>query len=264
MKLYICAIFCFLTSVLPAYAKPTPADAEKLYKAGKYTEAVLAYDSIMKSDGTSAQLLFNMGNAYVKSDKLGAAMVCYQQAHALAPSNSTINDNIEYISGKIEDRNKAKLGGKNKSVTPDSPSFMKSVERKIASNVSADVWGYLAIASFIILLGGVALYIFTANVLMRKIGFFGALVFLALTVMFNVFTFVARSYWSQRNECVITSYEATILPSPNSEAKSEVTPLVEGTLLELIPEEDTPKGWVKVKLNSSFIGYLPENDVVAL
>jgi thioredoxin-like negative regulator of GroEL len=74
MKLYICAIFCFLTSVLPAYAKPTPADAEKLYKAGKYTEAVLAYDSIMKSDGTSAQLLFNMGNAYVKSDKLGAAI----------------------------------------------------------------------------------------------------------------------------------------------------------------------------------------------
>lgn len=266
MKRYILlSIFSLLTVVYAlAGNNKAVAQAASFYKNGKYAEAIALYDSIMKKDGSSAQLLFNMGNAYVKSDKLGMAMVCYQQAHALAPANSTITNNINYLSDKIEDRNKAKLGGKNYDVTAESPSFLKSITIKISNGVSPDVWGYAAIAAFILLLGGIALYIFSANVLRRKIGFFGAILCLFFTVLFNIFTFVSRSYWNHRNECVVTAYEATILPEAKADAKAEVTPLVEGTILQVVSDNATPKGWIKVKLNSTFIGYLQESDVVVL
>jgi tetratricopeptide (TPR) repeat protein len=266
MKRYILLSIFTLLTVAYAIAgnNKAIAQAAAFYKDGKYAEAISLYDSIMKKEGSSAQLLFNMGNAYVKSDKLGMAMVCYQQAHALAPANSIITNNINYLSDKIEDRNKAKLGGKNYDVSAESPSFMKSVSLKISNGVSPDAWGYAAIAAFILLLAGIALYIFSANVLSRKVGFFGAIICLFFTVLFNLFTFVSRSYWTHRNECVVTAYEATILPEAKEDAKAEVTPIVEGTLLQVISDDATPKGWIKVKLNATFVGYLQQSQVVVL
>lgn len=269
MKRYILIIFILLfaggIANIHAAGANSASRAAAYYNKGDYAKAIEIYDSIIKSDGASAQLLFNMGNAYVRLNKLGEGMVCYQKAQARQPSNNIIRENINYITDKISDRNKAKLEGKNVNVMPDDLTGLNMIGHRIWSRVSPSLWGWLAIAAFLIMIVGVSFYLFSQNVKLRKVGFFGGIVCLVLTVVLNVFTFLGRDYWLHRNECVIMSYEATLLPEPDKKAKPQVTPLVSGTVLQVIERDvyDSP-GWVKVRLNSNFIGYLPKSEIVEL
>ena len=62
--------------------------ANKLYNDDQYAEAAEAYLQISKN-GVSANLLFNLGNAYFKADQLGRSMAAYHRALQLAPVSYT-------------------------------------------------------------------------------------------------------------------------------------------------------------------------------
>ncbi len=58
----------------------TPNDVfnrgNELYRAGKYQEAAKEYESIIKQGKSSAELYFNLGNAYYRDRQLARAILC--------------------------------------------------------------------------------------------------------------------------------------------------------------------------------------------
>lgn len=238
--------------------------ADNLYKTGNYQQAAILYDSIIKTDGMSAALLFNLGNTYVKLDKLGLAMVCYQKARAIAPSNKTISNNVLYVESKVQDRNRALQKDKNINVEPENLPLIKELEQKISSHTSSDTWGICALISFALLIAALILYFFTTNILTRKIGFFSALILLAITILLNVCAFVAKNYWTNTGKCVIITKEVALKETPDNDAKQVSSPLVEGTVLRIINDNQPHEDWQKVELNSYYSGYIPQSDIVML
>ena len=73
--------------------------ANKLYNDDQYAEAAEAYLQISKN-GVSANLLFNLGNAYFKADQLGRSMAAYHRALQLAPRDSDIKMNLSFAQQK--------------------------------------------------------------------------------------------------------------------------------------------------------------------
>ncbi len=81
----------------------TPAAAQRgiveqgnqAYQAGDYAAAVSAYEAVLSAGFESADLHYNLGNAYFKSGDLGRAILEWERAERLAPTDSDIEANLE-------------------------------------------------------------------------------------------------------------------------------------------------------------------------
>lgn len=238
----------------------TLADADSAYMAQNYERAISLYNDIIDEEGTSASLLFNLGNAYYQAGDYGHAMLCYQRARRLDPSQEEIASNISYLQSRVDDANKAEQKGKRLKTGADEPSFFQSVHSVVAKERGSDHWALLGATSFILFICCVALYIFSRMVAVRKTGFFGGIIFIGLTVMFLIFAFMgARAYHSE-SEGVMTAFKSTLLTEPGKnpeEGKGAV--LTKGTTVQVLSEETDAEGhvtWYKVRLNSDYIGWV--------
>lgn len=265
MRSIITISFIFFAVMLTSADTGNVAQADSLYNKGDFLTALQLYEQTDKLDGSSLELLFNMGNAAVKANRYGTAMVAYQRAASIAPGNTSVHHNIEYLMSKIDDRNNAKLGGKKGDMTMNRLSGPAALWQKITTHVNPDTWGWLALISFVLMLGGVLAYFLAGNVMVRKIGFFTAIVCIVLSAVLNIFTYSARHHWSDRQQCVVTAFDASIRPKPDKDAKPDYPEIVAGTLLGTPqPETVAPAGWVYVRLNSTVAGWIKADDITVL
>ncbi len=257
----VAAIFLATFSTIAAHAATTLAEADSAYSRGEYAEAVAAYKSIGAEHGWSSQLYCNLGNAFARGGDYGNALVNYLRALRLDPHNAQANNNVKYIETKVYDSNRAELKGKKMTVDPDSPSFFSNVKKFIVRDHLSDTWAVWAAACFVIFVACAAIYIFTRNVLLRKIGFFGGFVFLGLSVIAIAFAFTAAGYKS--NEGAVTAAKTRLRSEASASAKENPVPLNRGTrmvVLDSVPVHGVKAQWYKVRLNSDFIGWIPADE----
>lgn len=239
------------------------AEADKLYNAGEYAKAIPIYEEVMEINGVSAPLLYNLGNACFKAGDFGKATLAYERALRLDPGNSTIKNNLSYLRTRIEDQNKAETRGRKLTVTPDAPSFFAGVYSNITKETSSNYWALFAAFAFVLVVGSVALYMFTTNVNARKVGFFGALFFLGFCIIFLIFSFAAAKEYYSKDEGIITAYKVELRTEPATDAKVSTTPLHSGTRLSVLDTREDDKGktaWYKVRLNSELLGWIEAKD----
>ena len=70
-----------------------------LYSAGKYAEAVAAYESQVRRGADSANLFYNLGDAYQRIGNRGRAILNFQRALLLEPSHAEAAANLAFIGG---------------------------------------------------------------------------------------------------------------------------------------------------------------------
>lgn len=264
LKFLIIAITLVIGTALSfAQENATLGNAQKAYEAGEFAKAAGIYEEIAKSQGVSAALYANMGNAYAKAGDYGHAFLCYERSLYLNPSDKEVRNNRAYILSKIEDGNKANAKGKKISVVADSPSFFSKVGDFIKHSHTSNTWAVWGGISFILLCGCIAVYFFRQEILLRKIGFFGGFGMAFLTVIFLWFAFASAKAVSTHDQGVVMGYKVTLLAEPFSSAKPSSIPLERGTKLDVIEiekgKENNPE-WYKVRLNSDIVGWIPAND----
>lgn len=264
-KRYIITVIVLSTSLIRMSGSEISA-ADSAYLAGDYRTAAEIYNRVIEEQGTTAALLYNMGNAYVQLDDYGKAMLCYQRAKKLDPSNKLIASNIAYVQEKVADGNKAQQKGSKKKVEEDTPNFFQGVHTTIAENHSSNLWAGWACTFFLLFSGCGALYLFSSNVLLRKVGFFGGFSFLGLCMIFLVCAYSSAQAAESHDYGVVMAYKADLQTEPREageETENEGT-LTWGTKVRIISEETDAEGnvtWYKVRLNSDYIGWLPSADV---
>lgn len=257
--LYIIAALLF---ALPVSAD-TLSEAAAAYRGGKYAEAARLYDKVIAEKGTSGPLLCNLGNAYVKAGDYGHAMLAYSRAYRIDPSNGEVRDNIRYVQSKVADKNASELKGKKLSVEPDDASFLSAVGKSLTQGVSSNVWAVWSAILFVLFIGCAAAYLFTRTVIFRKIGFFGGIGTLALSIIFLLLSFASASAANNRNEGVIIGYKVPLRTDPELTAKTSPFPLTRGTVMSVLDSVpgDADKGkWYKVRLNSDYVGWISATD----
>ena len=260
---------CGLLVTLHMQGNPTVSEADSAYLAGNYSKAIELYNGVAEEYGVSASLLFNLGNAYLQEDDYGNAMLCYQQAKKLDPSNKHINTNLTYLSGKIEDANKAEQKGKRKKVTEDTPNFFQSIHTTVAENTSSNTWAGWAAATFLLFAGCVCLYLFNSNVMLRKTGFFGGFILLGISMICLVCAYSAAAVSQNHEYGVILTYKTPLMtePTKNSNTEKNEGVLTRGTKIRIISEETDAEGnvsWYKVRLNSDYIGWVEAKDLAII
>jgi tetratricopeptide (TPR) repeat protein len=76
--------------------------ANKLYDEGKFSDAANGYEQILQSGSVSPSLLFNYGNAEFKSGRVGRAIAAFRKAAQLAPRDSDVRANLEFVRNQVQ------------------------------------------------------------------------------------------------------------------------------------------------------------------
>jgi tetratricopeptide (TPR) repeat protein len=86
--------------------KPTAIlqQAKQDYLQGKYTQAVLAYESLIAAGYDDPGLCFNLGNACSRAGKMGKAVLYYEKALASKPNDEAVLTNLELVRGELTDQ----------------------------------------------------------------------------------------------------------------------------------------------------------------
>ena len=75
------------------------ARGNRLYAEGKFSEAAAAYEDQAHRGNDSANLFYNLGDAYQRLGKRGRAILNYQRALVLEPTHAEAAANLAFIGG---------------------------------------------------------------------------------------------------------------------------------------------------------------------
>lgn len=71
-------------------------DGTEAYRNGDWPAAVAAFESLAEAGVDNGQLFYNIGNAYLKNDDLGHAMLWYERALKRIPDDPDLRFNHDY------------------------------------------------------------------------------------------------------------------------------------------------------------------------
>jgi tetratricopeptide (TPR) repeat protein len=102
-------VFLLLFAVLRAF--PCGADtntrsflsALESYKNGDYPAAVAGFSAIAETGVRNGKLFYNLGNAYLKNNDLGRAILWYERALKLIPGDPDLKFNLVYARSLAKD-----------------------------------------------------------------------------------------------------------------------------------------------------------------
>lgn len=241
MKMFIIIALALLPLSASAITKQN-ADAE--YQKKNYQQAIIDYQELLKK-GVSADIYYNLGNAYYRTDNITQALLAYERAHLLSPGDGDIRFNLEMARSKTIDK-----------ITPESEMFFVTWYKALVNLMSVDGWAYLAIVSLIIVIIGMLVYLFGPSIRAKRAGFYGCVFFIVLFVLSNIFAFQQRSLLMNRTGAIIISPSVTVKTGPSANSSDSFV-IHEGTRVDILDKSlanwrsirlaDGREGWITTK-----------------
>ena len=78
-----------------SFAQTPSAEAEELFRAGKFANALSVYEEALKTNPDDAYIYYNIGNCYFKMGSVGHAVANYYRAFKLNPRDGDIRHNLD-------------------------------------------------------------------------------------------------------------------------------------------------------------------------
>lgn len=238
-------MFCFTS--LQIFASENLLDAaNKLYMSQQYEEASKAYENVLKNGNTSVEVFYNLGNAYYKTGDFTKAILNYERAKKIKPSDEDILFNIAIANQKTIDK-----------IEPAPKVFyQKWWDDYVASSTpgSKSIFGVVFI--WLAAITG-TFYIFSRKYQVKKISFILSFLFLFAGLFFVLVA-------SQQHAMAVNQKEAIILPdnvyvkSSPDDKSTNLFMLHTGTKIELI---DELQGWKKIKIPNGNVGWLKDSTI---
>lgn len=253
------SIISVLTAILTATgisAATLDQKADSAYAEDNFAEAAELYREIISTEGSSPELLYNLGNCYYRLGEPGKAIVSYERALRIDPTFADARTNLEFVNSRIVDR------------PGERGSFMSNTFDRAATSQSANSWAWIAFGLFVLTAGGIALYLFAENVALRKTGFFGAGGLFILFAATLVLAFRGRSISTDRDVAVITVPSVILSTSPREpkDRNEEAMLLHEGSKMRILDSisaqnDSTGLKWFDVQVDNAHRAWIKSTAV---
>lgn len=237
----------FVVTLLLEFLNPlsgfalTKEIADSCYRQGNYQQAISDYKALLRQ-GVSSDLYYNLGNAYYRSDSLAQAILNYERAYRLSPSDADVKFNLQFARSKTIDK-----------ITPESDNFFVALYRDVVTFANVDTWASWSIGSIVVALVLMLCYLFASPLWLRKTGFFGSAAFLAVFVFSTLFAW-QQKYWLQHGcGAIVMSPSINVKAIPEDKSPDAFV-IHEGTRVDII--DDGLKGWKQVELGDGREGWI--------
>lgn len=239
-------LFILNTSFLSAQTV-SKSVADSAYANEDYTEAARIYQSLIDSLGESAVLYYNLGNCYYRQDSIARAILNYERARLLDPTDNDLAFNLELARTKTVDK-----------VAPANDMFFVTLFRSLVLSMTVRGWKMLGIGAFVLMLICIAVYLFAPVLTAKKVGFTVAILLLIVCVFANIAAAQQRSQINHRTGAILMSPSAVVKSTPSASG-IDLFILHEGTHVQII--DDTMREWVEVRMSDGKEGWLQRSEI---
>ncbi len=246
------ALLVALFSVLlaPLLAQGTNAtttfnEANNLYTAGKYRDALALYTALDSLGYQSGELCYNLGNTYYKLGQIGKAILYYEKAKRFIEGDEDLQTNLALALARTKDK------------IPELPKFfLEALLERLLNVFSLGMLGFFVL---LFLYGTAAIFIFQ----LRDLFGFNSLVgqifkyaFLALFSLSLILFVLKSSRLATHREAIVLTPVVNLKSEPR-EQSTTISVIHEGLKVEISRKESE---WLEVKLPDGTKGWIERRD----
>lgn len=215
--------------------------SNELYKKGEYQAAVVGYEVILAAWEESAELYYNLGNAYYKQNKIAPAIYNYEKALQFDPDNADIKNNLAFAEQKRFDK-----------ITPLPKPGLGGLVQTWAGGYHYDSWAWGAVVFAFLALITFAGYYLLKKEKHKRIFFAG----LCLSVLLFIVSMASAAFLysaaAEDNPAIVFSTTANVKTDPDKEAEDAFI-IHEGTKVQV---GDMGGDWAKIRLEDNREGWI--------
>ena len=217
------------------------------YSAGQWAEALQDWSDVAATGLRSKELYYNLGNAYFKTGETAQAVLNYERALRLDPSDADVRYNLEFARAMTQDR------------IDEVPEFiLKTWIRKIGYWMSSDAWAVLSLVFLALTLALVLLFLLGPTAGMRRTGFFAGIATLLLSLAAFGFARSQKADAERHDEAIVMRPVSSVTSSPSSDAAKSLFILHEGTKVKVL---DEVSGYKDIELADGRRGWIASGDI---
>lgn len=217
------------------------------YSAGQWAEALQDWSDVAATGLRSKELYYNLGNAYFKTGETAQAVLNYERALRLDPSDADVRYNLEFARAMTQDR------------IDEVPEFiLKTWIRKIGYWMSSDAWAVLSLVFLAMTLALVLLFLLGPTAGMRRTGFFAGIATLLLSLAAFGFARSQKADAERHDEAIVMRPVSSVTSSPSSDAAKSLFILHEGTKVKVL---DEVSGYKDIELADGRRGWIASGDI---
>ena len=237
-------LLCLCTKM--SGATMTKEYADDAFAKGNYQLAIKTYNQLLKKT-PSAEIYYNLGNAYYRIDNIPQAIIAYERASLILPADADIQHNLSVARTKTID----KIQQRKKTIIEAGWSAFRNM-------FNTDTWAWISICSLILLVMLTLTYLFSTKILIRQAGFIGAIICLMTFVISIICGYCQYSDLHNSTGAVVIKSACQVKKSPEPRS-ADATIIHEGTHLTII--DSSINGWYEVIVDDGTEGWIQKDNV---
>ncbi len=216
--------------------------ANTAYSMEQYDKAIKLYEQIIQNGTYTWELYFNLGSAYYKDGQIGRAILNYERALRLDPSNEDIEHNLAVVNAQTKDR------------IESVPRFLLfDALANLRDSMRPNSWVAFTIVFFVL-----TVIVFVIWYTRRRTILIGVLTVLGwFTIISYGFAHSAYSRVAGSNEAVVLNTASVVRSSPNITGK-ELFILHSGTKVDV---ENRNDNYTEIEIASGAKGWILSQDI---
>lgn len=217
------------------------------YTAGDYASALKDWEAVQSAGLMSRELYYNLGNAYFKSGEIAPAILWYERALRLDPSDADVRYNLEFARSQTQDR-----------IEEVPEIFFEAWGHKMCYLLSSNTWAVLSLVFLAITVALALLFLLGSTSGRRRLGFFAGIVTLLLALLGWDFAQWQRTEARQQNRAIVMRPVSSVKSSPSADTAKDLFILHEGTSVKVL---DNVSGYTNIEIADGRQGWLPSKDI---
>ena len=217
------------------------------YTAGDWAKAAENWSDVAATGLRSKELYYNLGNACFKTGETARAILYYERALRMDPSDKDVRYNLEFARNLTQDR------------IDEVPEFiLKTWIRKISYGLSSNAWAVLSLLLLAAALGLLLLFLLGASAGIRRTGFFTGLSALLLALLCWGFARGQKADAERHDTAIVMRPVTSVTSSPSADAAKSLFILHEGTKVKVL---DEVSGFSDIELADGRRGWIATGDI---
>lgn len=218
-------------------------DGNKAYAAAKFPEAIKNYEQALKVQD-AADIHYNLGNAFYRTNQLGLAIVHYEKALKLKPDFEQARENLELVNTRIIDK-----------IDNSSRKNLSSFWFSLRKETGVETFSMLTLLAWLIGALLFTLFIHSGIPAIKRTSFFAGLVFGVLGLILLGVTIQTNIDIKNANAAIVTVDKVDALTEPK-EGSTLAFVIHEGTRVKFTPGDSD---WIEITLENGSTGWVPSS-----
>ena len=217
------------------------------YTNGDYASALKDWQDVQATGLMSKELYYNLGNAYFKDGQIAPAILWYERALRLDPSDDDVRYNLEYARALTQDR-----------IDEVPELFFKQWGRAICYLLPSNAWAVIGLIFLAITVTLVLLFLLGSTPGRRKMGFFAAIVTCLIALLGWQFAQWQRQEAQRQDLAIVMRPVSSVKSSPSPSGAKDLFILHEGTRVRIL---DNVSGYSQIEIADGRQGWIPVGEI---